>query len=45
MARTVEQIIQEQVGALFVQYASILAALEAAQERLKELEEDSPEKE
>ncbi len=38
MARTREQVLQEQLGALAFQNAILLADLEAAQERLKAIE-------
>lgn len=38
MARTVEQIIQEQLGAMVLQSARLIADLEAARERIAALE-------
>ena len=42
MARTIEQVIKEQVAELFMQYAAIMAAYETAIERIKELEAQVP---
>lgn len=38
MARTVEQIVQEQLGSLMLQIAKMAAEAEIAQEHIKELE-------
>lgn len=44
MARTIEDIVKDQVGSLFIQYAATLAQVEALVERVKELESQVPEK-
>lgn len=41
MARTLEQIVQEQLGAVMLQNARLLSELEAAQERLKGLDAEA----
>jgi len=40
MPRNVEKVVQDQVGVLFLQYASAVAQLEHALERIKELEKE-----
>lgn len=38
MPRTAEQILKEQIGQLVLQVAQLIAALEEAQEKIKQLE-------
>ena len=44
MARTVEQVLRDQIGALVFQTAALQARLEAAEERIKELEREAAER-